>query len=153
MKIQYIALISVLLTGYCIGATLTVSNIVGSIGDAVIIPIQLKNNKTVVGIQFDVTFNSSVLSVKSLLKGTDIGNAMISSLAIEANTYRVIIINLNKNNLNNGELIKLNFKINTQANIGIYPIDIHNIQATNTKALTLTIDPKNIHSGSIKIQQ
>jgi len=131
--------------------TLSAAKVTGTVGNTVMLPIQFGSNDAVVGMQFDATFNSSVLSVESLLNGADIGGAMVSSSAIGANTYRVIIADLNKNNINNGELVKLNFKINAQAGNGTYPIDINNIKVTDTNAATLTFDAANIQAGSIKI--
>jgi len=131
--------------------TLAADKVTGTAGNMVMLPIQLGSNDAVAGMQFDATFNASVLSVESLLNGADIGSASVTSSAIGTNTYRVNISAANGNNINNGELVKLNFKINAQAGNGTYPIDINNIQLTDTNAATLTFDATNIQAGSIKV--
>lgn len=99
---------------------------------------------TVTGVQFDLQYDSSVVSLTATLgdSGTSSGKALYS-VDLNANTRRFLVIGLNQSAIPAGDLVNLSFNVSANAPAGVYSLTLSNISATGPTGDAAPVDGVN----------
>jgi len=99
----------------------------GKPGDTVTIPVQFTNNGSVVGLQFDLQYNSAVLDPGSLTAGSNLSPHALSSSSPSSGVIRLLItppVTKPLPPVNDGVIVSIPFTISSGASAGPYPISL-----------------------------
>ncbi len=83
----------------------------------------------VAGLQFDLQYDASALSIRATEAGTvaTAAGKLVSANALGSGRHRVIIAGLNQTGLANGELLRIRFGVSTSAASGRYPLSLSGV--------------------------
>lgn len=123
----------------------------GSAGQTVNIPVTLSNDAAVVALQFDLQYNTALLSAGTALPGsliTATGHG-VSSALIGPNTMRVVVTPAQNNGvLGAGQIATLPWTLSSSATGGSTPLTISNVLFTDGSAAVVA---GSASPGSIRI--
>ena len=119
---------------------LQVGSATGAPGEAVTIPVTFTNiagDGAVVGIQFDVQFNSTQFVIESLADGSALSPHLRHSSNPSAGTLRVLVrpeVTPTLPNINSGAIVNISFTIDAGATPGTYDLTLAGIYFSDKSA-------------------
>ncbi len=136
-----------------LAATVTVGSQAAVRGATIVVPVNLTSSvgENPAGLQFDLTYNTSVLTFVSYADGpvSTAAGKFGSSSNPSAGVRRVVIFGLNPNVIGNGVVCNLTFTVQTTAPVGLSPLTLSAVQITDPNATPLpNITPV---SGSVDV--
>ncbi|MGM9550979.1 MAG: cohesin domain-containing protein [Clostridia bacterium] len=110
-------------------ANLTVGNITAKAGETVTVPISIANNPGIAGFKFRLTYDKSVLTPVSVVKGSVLTTGTLTSNVQQGGdlstlNYVSAFWSNPANVTDNGEILNVTFTVNNNAEDGTYPISI-----------------------------
>jgi len=135
---------TIILTSNLEAATLSVGSASGSPGDKnIAVPVGLTSTpgEKVCGFNFDLSFDTSRLSFKEVTLGSgavDAGKSLSFSQP-SSNTIRVIVVGLNQNVIDDGEVLTFTFDILDKASGGKAEITITKPSISDPKGKLLAV--------------
>ena len=131
--------------------TLVLGTALGSAGQTVNIPVTFTNDAAVAALQFDVQYNSALLSAGTALPSsltTATGHG-VSSALIAANTVRVVVTPAENNGvLGAGQIVTIPWILSSSATGGSTPLTLTNVLFTDSSAIVV---PGSFSHGSVRI--
>jgi len=119
----------------------------GKAGESIEVGINLENQTegNISTIEFVVSYDKNVFT-NPTVKGTEIldkSSKQVSYNVIEEGKIKVVIFGLNQNNIENGNLMEINFKIKSAAQAGTSLISIEQLLAVNGQAIEVQTKAEN----------
>jgi len=109
----------------------------------------LSQASSVSGVQFDVQYDNSVLSLTAALgDSAETSRKNLYAVDIDQSKKRFLIIGLNQNQLSDGNLMNLNVKISPNAANGAYSLTLFNIYGTDPSGYSVAVTGTN---GSLTV--
>ena len=123
----------------------------GAPDGTLVLPISFASqSSSVAGIQFDLQYDSSTLSMSATVGGASRTSAkLLYSGDPSPGQKRFLIVGLNQNPIADGVLVNLSVNVNSNALVGAYPVTLLNVVATDSSAQAVTI---NSVQGVIAVQ-
>lgn len=111
----------------------------GKAGESIDVGINLENQTedNISTIEFVVSYDKDIF-INPTVKGTEIldkSGKQVSYNVIEEGKMKVVIFGLNQNNIENGDLMEINFKIKSTTQAGTSLISIEQLLAVNGQAI------------------
>ena len=128
---------------------LTVGSATGKPGDTVNTAVTFTNNGAVVGMSFDITYDSTKVTPGKPVNGSALGSHVLSSNVPTPGTLKVVIISLANAVMGSGELFTVPWTIAASATGGNVPLTLANTVLSDASAKPVTSG--NRTSGQITI--
>lgn len=113
------------------------------------VAINVSNNPGMAILNFDIGYDSNVMSLSSVTVGEDVfSNGDVTAGNLAKNPYKFLAFNGEGNKTGNGLLVTLNFTVNADCPAGTYDISLTNGEAYNIDENAVDV---NLVKGSIKV--
>jgi len=109
--------------------TITLGNVIGIKGSEIEIPIVLKNNTGFANLGIEIGYDSNAMTLVNVDPNSNVGGIFTPAQKYTINPYNMCWDNA-LNNMFNGTLVTLSFKIITNQN-GVYPITVDYYKGRN----------------------
>jgi uncharacterized protein (TIGR03437 family) len=111
-------------------------------GTSILVPVAFASQgSSVSGIQFDVQFDDSAISMGAILgdSATNAGKGLYA-VSVVPGTKRLVIVGQNQNAILDGTLVSLFINVSPSASSGVYPLKFSNVVGTDPagQAIALT---------------
>ncbi len=118
-------------------------------GQEVFIPVDFVADGSVVALQYDLLFNSNVLSITNVSSGAALVDHVFDWQLVAPGNLRVVITTTTLATLNSGSLATLTFRIDDAAPEGTEPLILQQLVLAESTALA--VPPTAVGNGSITI--
>lgn len=118
-------------------------------GQEVSIPVDLVADGAVVALQYDLTFNSSVLSITNVSSGSSLVDHVLDWQLVSPGNLRVVITTATQARLNSGRLANITFRIDAAALAGTEPLILQ--QPLLGESTALVVSPTSVQDGRITV--
>ena len=119
-------------------------------GEVVQLPIDFTNDGTIVAIQFDVTFDSAVLTAQDPLPGEGLADHVVAFNQLEDGLWRVVVYSPTNNLLGSGTAVLLPLSVNAAAPVGLHPVDFSD-PVILSAAEGVALAPVSIFRGGVSL--
>jgi len=128
--------------------SLVVGTVQSSPGSSTTVPVTFTNDGTVVGLQFDLSYDPAVLSLTGISGGGVVVDHIIESNVVIAGQLRIVVHSPTNASLGSGTLLSLGFDIDTLAS-GFTPLDRSLVVLGDQAAVFKP--PTSLQSGGVDI--